>query len=77
MLQELEAAAPLLALASAEEPVDTPVTLFVPSNEAFAEIADVASGLDPELILVVRFVFCVARVLDDAGAILSTTINPG
>lgn len=54
VVQEDDAAAPLLAIAMSEEPIDTPITLFAPTNEAFAEIAGVVAGLDSDLVLAVR-----------------------
>ena len=53
MLQEDNTAAPLLEIAMATEPVENPITLFAPTNEAFAEIAGVVAGLDSELVLAV------------------------
>lgn len=48
-----DATAPLLEIAMSQEPVETPITLFAPTNEAFAEIAGVVAGLDSELVLAV------------------------
>ena len=38
----------------ATEPVKDPITLFAPTNEAFAKVADLVAGLSPEEVLEVR-----------------------
>lgn len=53
MLQNEDAAGPLIDVVTMEEPLDTPITIFAPSDEAFTEISDVLVGLDPELVLAV------------------------
>lgn len=53
-IQELPDAAFLVDAVTATEPVEGKITVFAPTNEAFAEIADVAADLSPEEILAVR-----------------------
>ena len=53
-MQAQPGAAPIIEAVAATEPVDNPITIFAPNNEAFGMISDVVSGLCEEEVVAVR-----------------------
>lgn len=67
LVADVDGAAPILAAVSAAEPVDSPVTVFAPTNEAFEAIASVIDGLSPQEVVAVLGNHIVGKELDSAA----------